>query len=143
MTAAMPLRRYRIDGLDRFRRALLRRVGLLMAAVILTATPATLSKGDHVLEVDSRGQKIRALLLEPENPVGSVILLAGGHGRLDLAADGRIALGVDKRVKRLHQMPCGAVEARLVAGVHVLGRSPAPFFAGGDELELDDPLGSE
>ncbi|MET0632280.1 MAG: hypothetical protein ABWY92_15595 [Xanthobacteraceae bacterium] len=100
MTAAMPLRRYRIDGLDRFRRALLRRVGLLMAAVILTATPATLSKGDHVLEVDSRGQKIRALLLKPENPVGSVILLAGGHGRLDLGADGRIGWGAGNQLVR-------------------------------------------
>jgi hypothetical protein len=30
--------------------------------------------------VDSRGRKVRALLLEPDQPVGSAILMAGGHG---------------------------------------------------------------
>ena len=75
MTAASLLRRY------------------LLLSVILIATPAALAQADDVLEVDSRGQKIRALLLKPERPVGSVILLAGGHGMLDLGPDGRIGWG--------------------------------------------------
>ena len=82
MTAARALRRY------------------LLVAAILTAMPMALARADQVLEGDSRGQKIRALLLKPENPVGSVILLAGGHGRLDLGADGRIGWGAGNQLVR-------------------------------------------
>jgi hypothetical protein len=74
--------------------------GYLLVSAILTAMPMALARADPVLEVDSRGQKIRALVITPEQPVGSVILLAGGHGRLDLGADGRIGWGAGNQLVR-------------------------------------------
>jgi hypothetical protein len=72
----------------------------LLVPAILIAAPMALARADPVLEVDSRGQKIRALVVRPENPVGSVILLAGGHGRLDLGRDGRIGWGAGNQLVR-------------------------------------------
>ena len=45
---------------------------------------------DPVVEIESRGQKVRAVVLKPDNPKGGVILLAGGDGRLDITAGGEI-----------------------------------------------------
>jgi dienelactone hydrolase len=57
---------------------------------LITAVPA-LAQTETTVDISSRGQQIRALLIKPTNePIGSVILQAGGYGRLDLAADGRI-----------------------------------------------------
>jgi hypothetical protein len=53
-----------------------------------------------VVEVSSRGQSIRALLITPARPIGSVILLAGGHGRLDIAPDGRLGWGAGNQLVR-------------------------------------------
>jgi hypothetical protein len=60
-------------------------------AICLTiaATPA-LAQTESVTEVTSRGQAIRALLFKPNNPTGSLIVLVGGHGKLDIDADGRL-----------------------------------------------------
>lgn len=73
----------------------------LAAAVALAALvcePAQAS--DPVIEVPTRGQKMRALLLTPSNPVGSVILLAGGHGNLALDKDGKIGWGTGNQLVR-------------------------------------------
>src|SRR5215471_13081877 len=59
-------------------------VALLVA---LCRSPAL---ADPVVEIDSRGQKVRAVLLKPANPKGAVILLAGGDGRLDITPGGEI-----------------------------------------------------
>ena len=72
---------------------------MVLAAIVAVATPA-LAQTESVIEVSSRGQKVRALLLHPANPVGSVILLAGGHGKLDLGADGKIGWGVGNQLVR-------------------------------------------
>ncbi len=53
-----------------------------------------------VIEVPTRGQKVRTLLLTPSAPVGSVILLAGGHGNLKLGKDGSIGWGAGNQVVR-------------------------------------------
>lgn len=45
---------------------------------------------DPVVEIESRGQKVRAVVLKPADPKGGVILLAGGDGRLDITAAGEI-----------------------------------------------------
>jgi len=73
---------------------------LLLAAVVAAGAAPALAQSDAVVEVESRGQKVRALLLKPANPVGSVILLAGGHGKLDLGSDGRIGWGAGNQLVR-------------------------------------------
>jgi hypothetical protein len=45
---------------------------------------------DPIVEIESRGQKVRAVLLKPANPKGAVILLAGGDGRLDITPGGEV-----------------------------------------------------
>jgi len=55
----------------------------------LTCGPA-FAQSQKVVEIESRGQKIRALLIVPANPAGSVILLAGGHGKLDITPQGAV-----------------------------------------------------
>src|SRR5262245_62392583 len=62
---------------------------LLLAAllVVLCGLPAG---ADPIVEIESRGQKVRAVLLKPANPKGAVILLAGGDGRLDITPGGEI-----------------------------------------------------
>jgi hypothetical protein len=76
-------------------------MGLLAAAgLVLAAAPAVAQK-DRVLEVATRGQKMRALLLMPSEPAaGSIILLAGGHGNLALGPDGKIGWGAGNQVVR-------------------------------------------
>jgi hypothetical protein len=46
-----------------------------------------------VVEIASRNQRVRALLLKPGRPVASVILLAGGDGKLSLGKDGKFGAG--------------------------------------------------
>jgi dienelactone hydrolase len=48
---------------------------------------------EPTVEIPSRNQKIRAILLKPEKPIASVILLVGGHGKMDIAANGDIKWG--------------------------------------------------
>jgi hypothetical protein len=43
-----------------------------------------------LINISSRGQSIRAVQIVPKVKLGSVILLAGGNGRLDITAKGRI-----------------------------------------------------
>lgn len=71
----------------------------MRAAVVLLAlvagavsSPAG-SAAEPTVEIPSRNQKIRAILLQPEKPVASVILLVGGHGQMDIARDGTIKWG--------------------------------------------------
>ncbi len=53
---------------------------------------------------------------------------------------GVVAVGRDESCKRFDEMPRRAVQARLVAGVHVLARPAAPAFTAGNQLALDDSL---
>jgi hypothetical protein len=71
----------------------------IVAAVVLAPAPAQ-AQAESVTEVPSRGQAIRALLIKPAEPIGSVILLAGGHGNLDIAPNGRIGWGRRNQVVR-------------------------------------------
>jgi hypothetical protein len=70
-------------------------IALLLAA----AAPAS-AQSESVIEVPSRGQSVRALMIHPANPVGSVILLAGGHGKLDLTPAGAIGWGAGNQLVR-------------------------------------------
>lgn len=76
----------------------MRAIRLTMLA-LLWAVPAH-AQSQKVVEIASRGQQIRAILIAPQNPVGSVILLAGGHGKLDISADGKIGWGSGNQLVR-------------------------------------------
>lgn len=71
----------------------------LAAAWIVWINPAV-AQSEQVIEVTTRGQKMRALMLKPEKPVGSIILLAGGHGNLALGKDGTIGWGAGNQLVR-------------------------------------------
>jgi len=62
---------------------------VLLAGVLCGAAHAQ----EPTVEIASRNQKIRAILLKPEKPVASVILLVGGHGQMDIAPNGAIKWG--------------------------------------------------
>ena len=72
---------------------------LFVASVLFFPVPVS-AQGEFAVEVASRGKNVRALLLKPERPVASVILLAGGHGKLDLSADGKIGWGARNQLVR-------------------------------------------
>ncbi len=61
---------------------------------------AAAAQQEAVVEIPSRGQKIRALLIRPVNTVGSVILLAGGHGNLNISPQGKIGWGAGNQLVR-------------------------------------------
>jgi hypothetical protein len=68
--------------------------------VTLAIAAPAFAQADQLVEIASRGQKERALLDRPANPVGSVILLAGGHGNIALSASGKIGWGAGNQVVR-------------------------------------------
>lgn len=56
---------------------------------------------ERVVDVPTRpGQFARALVSTPEAPKASIILLAGGHGNIDLGSDGRIGWGERNQLVR-------------------------------------------
>jgi dienelactone hydrolase len=62
----------------------------IIALSILAGLMPVQAAADPVVEIESRGQKVRAILLKPANPQGAVILLAGANGRLDITPGGDI-----------------------------------------------------
>ena len=66
---------------------------ILWVVIALAVNTPAFAQSERAVEIPSRGQTVRALLIMPDNPVGSVILLAGGHGKLDLAPNGAIGWG--------------------------------------------------
>src|SRR5262245_53762800 len=73
----------RLQGL-RLQATVMMRIKLaaLLGAAVFLASPGFGAFGaerEVVVEIATREQHARALLLKPERPTGSVILLAGGH----------------------------------------------------------------
>jgi pimeloyl-ACP methyl ester carboxylesterase len=70
--------------------------------VTIAALPAhcAVAQQETVVDIASRNQSVRALLLKPAQPAGSVILLAGGHGNLALGKDGKIGWGAGNQLVR-------------------------------------------
>ncbi len=64
----------------------MRRLLVVFSTCLLTVS----AWADPIVEIDSRGQKVRAVVLKPANPKGGVILFAGADGRLDITAGGEI-----------------------------------------------------
>jgi hypothetical protein len=64
---------------------------LLLALILVAAGPEPVSAAEKLVELrTTRGSTQRMLVDVPANPIGSVVLLAGGTGVLDIDADGRI-----------------------------------------------------
>lgn len=74
---------------------------LILAVALLSFCASARAAGEQVVEIATRpGQRVRALQLVPEKPMGSVILLAGGHGNLALTKGGRIGWGRQNQLVR-------------------------------------------
>jgi len=66
---------------------------------------STAAAADPIVNIASRGQSIRAVLLKHQGtPKGSVILLAGGNGRLDITAAGQITKLTGNQLVRTRAM---------------------------------------
>jgi dienelactone hydrolase len=90
---------------------------LLFVFLFSVSTTAALAQSETVVEIASRGQKIRAILITPNSPVGSVVLLAGGHGKLDISAEGRIGWGAGNQLVRTRAAYANAGYATLVPDI--------------------------
>lgn len=66
---------------------------VLLAFIAAAFSPVVASAAEPTVQISSRNQKIRAILLKPQKPIASVILLVGGHGQMDIAANGAIKWG--------------------------------------------------
>ncbi len=81
-----------LDG-ARFRIAAFAALGALVAI--------SGARGEDVADIPTRpGIKVRVLIERPARPVGSVVLLAGGHGNLDLGPGGKIGWGAGNQLVR-------------------------------------------
>jgi hypothetical protein len=88
----------------------------MVAVAVLSTDPAVAQKED-VIEIASRNQRVRALLLTPARPAGSVILLTGGHGNLALGKDGSIGWGAGNQLVRTRAAYSGSGFATLVPDI--------------------------
>jgi hypothetical protein len=101
----------------------------MRAAVVLLGLIAGLianfgaNAAEPTVEILSRNQKIRAILLKPDKPIASVILLVGGHGQMDIAANGNIKWGRGNQLIRTR-------EQYLKQGFAVLVPDIAPDWKG-------------
>jgi alpha-beta hydrolase superfamily lysophospholipase len=68
----------------------------LFALSIVSAQAQTTT----VVQIPSRGQSIRAIVITPPNPIGSVILLVGGQGVMAISPEGKIGWGAGNQVIR-------------------------------------------
>lgn len=93
-------------------------------------TTTALAQSETVVEIASRGQKIRAILITPNNPAGSVVLLAGGHGKLDISADGRIGWGAGNQLVRTRVAYANAGFATLVPDIAPDLKAPGSVVQG-------------
>jgi len=71
-----------------------------LALALVSATTIAQAQTEKVVDIPSRGATVRALLTVPANPVGSIVLLAGGHGVLALSPDGKIGWGAGNQLVR-------------------------------------------
>ena len=90
---------------------------LIFALGLLAALVPVPAAADPVVEIESRGQKVRAVLLKPANPKGAVILLAGGDGRLDITPGGEITKLRFNQLVRTRELYAQAGYATLVPDI--------------------------
>lgn len=111
----------------------------LFTTVVFAAGPA-LAQKESVQEIATRGQMIRALVIKPEKPIGSVVLVAGGHGNLALSADGQIGWGAGNQLVRTRSLyaKAGFVTATAdIAPDLKKGRGVVPRYRWSDQHAAD------
>ncbi len=76
----------------------------LLTGLVLAALGAGVAgaQTEEVVTLATRpGQSIRVLVQRPAGPaLGSVVLIAGGHGNLEISADGRLGWGAPNQLVR-------------------------------------------
>jgi dienelactone hydrolase len=90
---------------------------LIFALGLLAALVPVQAAADPIVEIESRGQKVRAVLLKPANPKGAVILFAGGDGRLDITPAGDITKLRFNQLVRTRALYASAGYATLVPDI--------------------------
>jgi hypothetical protein len=90
----------RLNGTVTMRRKLTWFWGAAAALLAVPDVGTARAGSEEVVEIATRTQRTRALLLKPARPAGSVILLAGGHGNLALGKDGAIGWGAGNQLVR-------------------------------------------
>src|SRR5271166_4923571 len=55
----------------------------------------------------------------------------------------RVSVGLDQRVKRLHQVPRGTIYLRFEAGMNVVFGTSSPALTARNQLEFDYPFGAQ
>lgn len=88
-----------------------------LIAAGLCAPTSALAQNDQVVEIASRNQRARALLIKPKAPRASVVLLAGGHGNLALGQDGSIGWGAGNQLVRTRSLYAEAGFATLLPDI--------------------------
>jgi len=87
--------------------------GLVLAALgagVAGAGAASGAEPEQVVTLETRsGQSIRVLVQRPPGPaLGSVILVAGGHGNLEISPDGRLGWGAPNQLVRTRALYAAA-----------------------------------
>lgn len=92
---------------------------IVHAALVIGAAISPAAAGEEtVVDIPTRpGKSVRALLDVPASPAGSVILLAGGHGNLNIAIDGHIGWGAGNQLVRTRRAYARAGLATLTPDI--------------------------
>jgi dienelactone hydrolase len=115
-------------------------LAFLSGLVIVLGPVSAYAQSEKTIEIESRGQKIRALLIQPANSRGSVILLAGGHGKLDITAQGHITSLAKNQLVRTREAYAKAGYAVLVPDIAPDMKTPsgvAKGYRGSHEFAQD------
>lgn len=102
---------------------------LLVLAYVLVAVfvSAAWAQAARVVDIPTRpGVTQRILLLGPDNPKAAVILFTGGHGRLQISANGRFQWGEGNFLVRTREM--FAAQGLLVAVVDAPSDRQSPPY---------------
>jgi pimeloyl-ACP methyl ester carboxylesterase len=106
------------------------RVCVLALCAVLCASAAQAQTPARVVDVPTRsGVAQRALVIAPENPRASAILFSGGHGGLQVAADGALGWGRGNFLIRSRDLFVGQGLAVVLIDAPS-DRQQAPFLAG-------------
>lgn len=106
------------------------RVCVLALCAVLVASAARAQTPARVVDVPTRaGVTQRVLMIAPENPRATVVLFAGGHGGLQIAADGALRWGRGNFLIRSRDL--FAAQGLAVVLIDAPSdRQEAPFLAG-------------
>lgn len=107
------------------------RSGSVVAALLVCVAASAFAR-ERVVTLESRpGVALRVLVAVPESPLGSVILLAGSHGNLQIADDGRLGWGGGNQLLRTRSEYVRAGFATAVPDVAEDLRRPGGGVVGG------------